>query len=165
MLRREFLTLIGKLVGAISVPAALPQLQSQPFGSTSRLTAEQPATLYSFFSSADETATQYEPIVQQPTLLQSSPLAGFQYHQGEKIWDQLSLGAPLKLVREPHNAYDNLAIRIEWRGQMLGYLPRTENHAAARLLDQGKDLQATIVNLAASDDPWKRVLMDINIIT
>ncbi|MEX0952103.1 MAG: hypothetical protein WDZ86_07460 [Gammaproteobacteria bacterium] len=40
------------------------------------------------------------------TLLQISPLAGFQYHQVEKLWPHLRAGQTLKLTREPANPHD-----------------------------------------------------------
>jgi len=42
----------------------------------------------------------------QRILIQTSPVAGFQYHEGENIWPQLALGDELQLIREPYNHYD-----------------------------------------------------------
>src|SRR5690606_35557479 len=38
-------------------------------------------------------------------LVQSSPLAGFQFHEGRALWDELEIGDELTLVREPDNPY------------------------------------------------------------
>jgi hypothetical protein len=89
--------------------------------------------------------------------LQRSPVAGFQYHQGEAIWPLLIVGASLSLVREPDNAYDPRAVRVDWQGQKLGYVPRIDNAAASHLLDAGHMLHAEIVTLRESDNPWERV--------
>jgi hypothetical protein len=89
--------------------------------------------------------------------LQRSPVAGFQYHQGEAIWPLLMVGASLSLVREPGNAYDPRAVRVDWQGQKLGYVPRMDNAAASHLLDAGHVLHAEIVTLRDSDNPWDRV--------
>jgi hypothetical protein len=89
--------------------------------------------------------------------LQRSPVAGFQYHQGEALWPLLAVGATLALVREPKNAYDPRAVRIDWQGQKLGYLPRIDNAAASHLLDSGCMVTAEIVALQASHNPWDRV--------
>ena len=89
--------------------------------------------------------------------LQRSPVAGFQYHQGEALWPLLAVGATLALVREPKNAYDPRAVRIDWQGQKLGYLPRIDNAAASHLLDSGRMVTAEIVALQASHNPWDRV--------
>ncbi|MCL2296903.1 MAG: HIRAN domain-containing protein [Proteobacteria bacterium] len=89
--------------------------------------------------------------------LQRSPVAGFQYHQGEDLWPALFVGAALNLVREPDNAYDPRAVRVDWLGQKLGYVPRLDNAAVSHLLDAGHVLDAEIVMLRDSDNPWKRV--------
>ncbi len=90
-------------------------------------------------------------------LIQCSPLAGFQYHAGEELWPQLAVGQPLALAREPANPHDERAVRIDWHGRKLGYLPRVENTAVAQMLDRGEQLRARIAQLRTSPDPWERV--------
>lgn len=97
----------------------------------------------------------------QGKLLQTSPLAGFQYHQGEAIWVQLSQGAALQLIREPENKYDTRAVRMDFNGQKLGYLPRLDNAAVSQLLDRDEQVQAYISELTISDNPWDRVEVEI----
>lgn len=94
-------------------------------------------------------------------LLQDSPLAGFQFHAGKKLWSRMRVGDALVLVREPENVHDPLAIRVEWQGQHIGYVPRRENRDVARLLDRGAKLFARISRLAESRDPWARVRFEI----
>ncbi|MDR2013995.1 MAG: HIRAN domain-containing protein [Azoarcus sp.] len=89
--------------------------------------------------------------------LQRSPVAGFQYHQGEAIWSRLTVGASLSLAREPDNAYDPRAVRVDWQGQKLGYVPRIDNAAVSHLLDTGHVLDAKIVTLRNSGNPWGRI--------
>jgi hypothetical protein len=89
--------------------------------------------------------------------LQRSPVAGFQYHQGEAVWTALTVGTVLNLVREPDNTYDPRAVRVDWLGQKLGYVPRIDNAAVSHLLDTGHVLDAKIVTLRDSDNPWERV--------
>jgi hypothetical protein len=101
---------------------------------------------------------------QQPAtriLIQSSPLAGFQFHEGKQLWDQLKVGDPLTLVREPDNPHDARAVRVHWNGHMLGYVPRAENDAVARQLDRGNRIEARIVRLTKHRDPWKRVEFEV----
>ncbi len=86
-------------------------------------------------------------------VLQVSPLAGFQFHQGPRVWKRLAVGDPLTLVREPDNPHDPRAVRVEWRGHKLGYLPRVENTAASQLLDRGARLCARIAWLHTDPDP------------
>lgn len=94
-------------------------------------------------------------------LLQDSPLAGFQYHQGKKFWQDMRVGDALTLTREPDNPYDPKAIRVDWHGQMLGYVPRRENSDIARIMDNGTRLEARISRLLESRDPWQRLRFEI----
>lgn len=95
--------------------------------------------------------------------LQESPIAGFQYHQGEKAWEQLQIGIPLQLRREPDNPYDPRAIEV-WAGRYkLGYLPRLDNCAASQLMDDGQKLYARLIVLEASTDPWQRARFQIDV--
>lgn len=94
-------------------------------------------------------------------LVQSSPLAGFQYYQGRELWEQMKVGDQLALVREPDNPHDPLAVRVEWKGHKLGYVPRNDNEAVARQLDRGNLLEARIVRLTRHRNPWKRVEFEV----
>ena len=94
-------------------------------------------------------------------LVQSSPLAGFQFHEGKALWEQMKVGDALTLVREPDNVHDPRAVRVEWQGHKLGYVPRTENEAVARQLDRGNPLEARIVQLRRHRDPWKRLEFEV----
>ena len=93
--------------------------------------------------------------------LQYSPLAGFQYHHGEMLWAQLAIGQALQLVREADNPYDNRAVSVEWQGRKLGYIPRLDNAAVSQLLDRGERLEAVIVKLMGSHNPWDRVMVEV----
>lgn len=97
-------------------------------------------------------------------LLQTSPVAGFQYHQGELLWVLMRRGDRLALVREPDNEYDCEAVRIDWSRFKLGYVPRIENHAVSQMLDRGEKLAARIVELRRSTNPWKRVQVGIEMV-
>ena len=55
-------------------------------------------------------------------LIQESPVAGFQYYEGERLWKKLSIGDMVQLNREPDNPYDKKAVEIYWRDIKLGYL-------------------------------------------
>lgn len=94
-------------------------------------------------------------------VLQEVPLAGFQFHAGREVWPDLRVGDALTLVREPDNPHDANAIRVEWRGHTLGYVPRRDNVDAARLMDHGTHLSARIVRRIESRDPWARIRFEI----
>ncbi len=94
-------------------------------------------------------------------IVQESPLAGFQYYEGKALWDMMRVGDPLRLVREPRNPHDANAVRIEWRGEMLGYLPRRENADVARQMDLGAPVKARVVRLTEARNPWQRVRFEV----
>jgi hypothetical protein len=94
-------------------------------------------------------------------LVQSSPLAGSQYYAVAESWREMRVGDRLDLIREPDNRHDARAIRVEWRGRKLGYVPRAENRAVAAALDQGERLVARISRLTEHPDPWRRVEFEV----
>ncbi len=80
-------------------------------------------------------------------IVQRSPVAGLRHYEASAVWRELKTGDRLELVREPENLYDSNAIRVEWRGRKLGYLPRRDNPAVARQLDRGAALEARVARL------------------
>lgn len=94
-------------------------------------------------------------------LLQDSPVAGFQYHAGKQWWPHMRVGDTLILNREPDNSHDAKAVRIEWQGHKIGYVPRRDNADAARFMDSGQVLVARISRLAEGRDPWSRIRFEI----
>ena len=94
-------------------------------------------------------------------LVQSSPLAGSQYYAVGEFWGELRVGDRLELIREPDNRHDSHAIRVEWRGHKLGYVPRAENRAVAAALDGGDKLVARISRLTEHRNPWRRVEFEV----
>jgi hypothetical protein len=94
-------------------------------------------------------------------LIQQCSLAGFQHHEGEVLWSLLNIGDTLELVREPANPFDTNAIRIDWIGRKLGYIPRMQNQATARLLDEGKWVEARISGLEKHGNPWRRMEVEV----
>jgi len=103
-----------------------------------------------------------EPRTARVTLVvQSARIAGFHHYDGASVWEHLREGDTLELVREPDNRHDANAVRVEWRGRMLGYVPRRENKALAWALDTGQRLRARIVHLRAHPNPARRIEFDI----
>ena len=94
-------------------------------------------------------------------LVQSSPLAGFGYHEAAAVWQELAVGDRLDLVREPSNPYDANAVRVEWRGRKLGYVPRAENAALAWAMDRGEPVSARISALREHKNPRLRIEFEV----
>jgi hypothetical protein len=77
-------------------------------------------------------------------------------------WLTRSAWATLTLQREPGNPHDSYAIQVLWHHHMLGYVPRRENRAIARALDQQMPLDARVVALRPDETPWKRLRFEIS---
>ena len=97
-------------------------------------------------------------------LTHSSPLAGYQFHEAAAVWDQLRVGDVLVLVREAKNHHDTNAVRVEWRGHILGYLPRAENRSVAAEMDRGTRLTARVGELREARNPWQRLRVDVFVV-
>jgi hypothetical protein len=94
-------------------------------------------------------------------LVQSSPLAGFRYGEAPEVWSQLRKGDALELVREPANPHDANAVRVEWRGRKLGYVPRSENGALAWAMDRGEALKARVSRLIEHRNARRRLEFEV----
>lgn len=76
-----------------------------------------------------------------------SYVAGTSYLDLKEVEKQLEKQEFLKLVREPTNQYDALAILIyDSKGNKLGYVPRAKNEVLARLMDAGKLIFGRVVS-------------------
>ncbi len=114
------------------------------------------ALLAGLCASADRAAAQ-----QVRLLVQSSPLAGFNYHQAPEVWQGMRIGDALTLEREPDNVHDASAISVQWRGHKLGYVPRAQNAALAWAMDRGESLDARVSRLQPHRNPRKRIEFEV----
>ena len=94
-------------------------------------------------------------------IVQHAPLAGFAYYDGNAAWDAMKTGDRLTLVREPGNAHDTNAVRIEWQDRMLGYVPRKDNADIARQMDHGARIEARVTELRRAANGRHRVSYEI----
>ena len=97
-------------------------------------------------------------------LVQRSPLAGSQYYAANAVWTRIRVGDRLTLVREADNRHDRRAVRVEWQGQQLGYVPRAENRAVSHVLDAGERLEGRVLHLRDDPDPWRRVEFEVYLV-
>ena len=88
-------------------------------------------------------------------------LAGYRHYDAAQVWRELRVGDRLQLVREPDNTHDARAVRVEWRGRKLGYLPRGDNAAAARQLDYGVPLAGRVAELRENRNRSLRLELEI----
>ena len=94
-------------------------------------------------------------------VVQRSPLAGFRHYDGGEVLRDLKPGDRLELVREPDNPYDANAVRVEWRGVKLGYVPRRDNAAVARQMDRGAALEARLAGLRENQNRSVRLEFEV----
>lgn len=81
----------------------------------------------------------------------------------DQIMDDMPDGAAFTLVREPANAADDWAIRVEHRGRKVGYVPADVNEVLARLMDGGKILAGSLVD-AEQRGCWWKVYMEVSLV-
>ncbi|HEY7658339.1 MAG TPA: HIRAN domain-containing protein [Burkholderiales bacterium] len=113
------------------------------------------AFLFAVASSASAPAAEVVIVVQR------SPLAGFRHYHGAEVLRDLRPGERLELVREPENPHDPNAVRVEWRGVTLGYVPRRENSAVARQMDRGTALEARLGSLRQNRNRSVRIELEV----
>lgn len=94
-------------------------------------------------------------------IVQRSPLAGFRHYGGGEVLPGLKPGDRLELVREPVNPHDANAVRVEWRGVKLGYVPRSDNAAVARQMDRGVALDARLAAVREHRNRSVRIELEI----
>lgn len=94
-------------------------------------------------------------------LIQTLPLAGSQYYALAEVRPRMRTGDALTLHRETDNRHDRLAVRVDWQGRPIGYLPRAGNRVLAAALERGERLRARVGALADDPDPWRRVVVEV----
>lgn len=98
-----------------------------------------------------------------PEVLLVTDVAGYQYHAAPSLEEAFFTGQALELVREPDNPYDPLAVRLDWQGQKIGYVPRRDNATIAAAIDDGQTLAARIVEVVGRfGEPWQRLRFAID---
>ncbi|WP_251159123.1 HIRAN domain-containing protein [Caniella muris] len=63
--------------------------------------------------------------------------------------------ATVSLIREPDNLADQWAIRVEYGGKRLGFVPADRNEVLARLMDGGKTLRGEVLDREKVGRWWK----------
>ena len=94
-------------------------------------------------------------------LVQVCFVTGFEHYDGKRVFSRMQVGDLLRLQREAGNPHDGNAVRVEWQGNKVGYVPRNSNEGIARQLDFGNRLSARVIRLSRHRDPNRRVEMEI----
>lgn len=117
---------------------------------------------------AGEVLAQLVPLLAKPPMALASPpisdefyIAGFQYHAGPSLVRRLRAGRRVELVAEPANPHDSLAVRVDYRGAKLGYIPRYRNRTVSERLRAGGPVAARIVDVRPDAQPWEAVRVEV----
>jgi hypothetical protein len=102
-----------------------------------------------------------EPAAKARVMVQTTLTAGLAHHEAKAVWDDLQDGDPLDLVREADNPHDPHAVRVDWGGHVLGYLPQADNLDIARQLDRGQFLKARILKRAKYRNHRRKLEIEI----
>lgn len=102
-----------------------------------------------------------EPAAKARVMVQTTLTAGLAHHEAKAVWDELQEGAAIELVREADNPHDPHAVRVDWSGHVLGYLPQADNLDIARQLDRGQSLKARILKRAKYRNHRRKLEIEI----
>ena len=58
-------------------------------------------------------------------------------------------------------SFNERDMRVNWQGHRLGYALRLDNTAVSQLLDLVERLEAVIVGLEDSSNPWSRIKVEV----
>ena len=64
-------------------------------------------------------------------------IAGFTYHDGVDVFNELKIGTELTFIAEPENKYDSYAVAIYFGKSKLGYIPHGKNKYISKFLNFG----------------------------
>lgn len=92
-------------------------------------------------------------------------VAGWQYHQGDSIWNALQPDDALSLCREPQNPYDESAIAVYACGVKIGYVPRIHNTVIAGMIDQNALVKAHVLKKHKTPHPWEKMEIKVTMAT
>jgi hypothetical protein len=81
-------------------------------------------------------------------------VAGLYYRKTPDLWRRIlhDQNVLLRLVAEPDNPHDSRAVAIYYRGEHLGYVPRSRNQIPQQLIAAGVQLKAQILKVSSNFD-------------
>ena len=84
-------------------------------------------------------------------------VAGFQFHDGPELVDGMAPGESVTFVREPENRHDRHAVRIDYAGRKLGYVPRSVSEHVAHVMAERSSVPGVISAVDPEAVPWRAV--------
>lgn len=82
-------------------------------------------------------------------------VAGFQFHEGPALLERMRTGDPVTLVREPENPHDRHAVRIDYGGRKVGYVPRMVSEHVSWAIADRATAPGTISAVSPGAVPWR----------
>jgi single-stranded-DNA-specific exonuclease len=80
-------------------------------------------------------------------------LAGVTYAKNaQTILPTLNSGTELELIREPENQYDKNAVRVEYDGDRLGFLPAHVARELAHRIDEGENFTCHVAQITGGGE-------------
>ena len=101
---------------------------------------------------------------QQHYLLNKFSVAGFYYYKGTELIDIMKPSETLSMKPRPTNPHDKYAVELHYKGQLIGYIPRSDNKHIFRLIDQGKDLVCTIRKIDPDAETWQMCKVKVELV-
>lgn len=86
-----------------------------------------------------------------PDILGLYPVVGLQYCASRVKTCTPPPFSVVNLVVEPNNTYDSRAVRVDWNGSKLGYIPRDKNQDLSKHLNDGLKTSAIIQSIQVSE--------------
>jgi hypothetical protein len=91
-------------------------------------------------------------------------VAGVKHHKLGSIAETVKSGDPITLVPEPENEYDANAIRCEFAGTMVGYVPaRLAKQATIKDNFDPAVATCTVKSFIEDNQPWNQLLCELNL--
>lgn len=90
-------------------------------------------------------------------------LAGVQYSDYQLVFKGLKAGTVLQLVGEPSNKWDNKAVRVQYNGIKLGYLPRfsIQQSEVWNAHSRGSKCMAVVTAFHKTNPTWMMITVQV----
>jgi hypothetical protein len=91
-----------------------------------------------------------------------SYVRGLVHSPGKSIIHLMKQNEPLKMVREPQNPYDEMAIALYYQSTKIGYVAAEDNYLLSQMLDIGHGHFTAEISAVHMDAPyWEKVSYSI----
>lgn len=86
-------------------------------------------------------------------------VAGWGWHDGASVLRMLKPGKRLRLIREAGNKHDVNAVALYFSNTKIGYIPKKENGAIAKLMDDGMGSSLAACVSAVEQDAQNQMMV------